>query len=338
VWNTSVRGVGRRFFPLDERWGLDESVYSPECARQMVWLSGLLTYEEASQVLERIGHRLIPSASIWRQTQKHGRRMEAEMRRQEQQVSIERVVLASRRREEEGKKGVSMDGGMVNIRGEGWKEFKAGTVYDIQQRWERDPRTRELVQVPHGVHIGYTAVLGSPREFAPALWRLAVQYGIPHADDLSVTADGAEWIWNLTADLFPDSVQIVDWGHACEHVAQAAAALFPDRSDRSQRWYAQAQTTLFQAGAWAIAAQLEAAHLPDHAHYFRTHQRRMQYAEFREQGFPIGSGTVESAIKQFKTRLSGPGMRWSRPAAQQMLIIRSAVLEGSFDSLSYRAA
>jgi hypothetical protein len=330
--------VGRRFFPLDERWELDESVYSPECAKQMVWLSGLLTYEETSQVLARIGHRVIPSASIWRQTQKHGKRRESHRRHQEQQVSLERVVLASRRCAEVGSKGVSMDGGMVNIRGEGWKEFKAGTVYDIQQRWERDPQTRELVQVPHGVHIGYTAFLGNPQEFAPALWRLAVDHDIPHADDSAVTADGAEWIWNLAADLFPDSTQIIDWCHACQHLALAATALFPDQPERSQRWYAQAQTTLFQAGAWAIAAQLEAAHLPDHARYFRSHQRRMHYAECREQGFPIGSGTVESAIKQFKARLSGPGMRWSRSAAQQMLIIRAAVLDRSFDTLWSKAA
>lgn len=69
--------MGRRFFPLDERWGLDESVYSPECARQMVWLSGLLTYEQSSAVFARIAQRLIPSASIWRQTQKYGARLEA---------------------------------------------------------------------------------------------------------------------------------------------------------------------------------------------------------------------------------------------------------------------
>lgn len=183
------------------------------------------------------------------------------------------------------------------------------------------------------MHIGYTAVLGSPSDFAPALWRLAVDHDLPDADDSSVTSDGAEWIWNLAEDLFPDSTQIVDWCHACQHLADASRALFPDQPDKAQHWYTQAQTTLFQAGAWAIAAHLEAAILPDHAHYFRTHQRRMQYQEFHEQGCPIGSGTVESGIKQFKARLSGPGMRWSRPAAQQMLIIRAAVLDDSFDSL-----
>jgi hypothetical protein len=258
--------------------------------------------------------------------------MEAEVRRQEQYVSIERTVLPQQKREV-GRKGVSLDGGMIQIRGEGYKEFKMGTIFDVEQRWERDPKTRELVQVPHGVHMAYTAVLGSPQEFAPALWKLAVEHDVPHADESSVTADGAEWIWNVTTDLFPDSMQIVDWFHACQHLAQAASALYPDQPEQAKRWYEHAQTTLFQAGARTIATQLDAADLPDHAHYFHTHQRRMHYQEFREQGYPIGSGTVESGIKQFKARLAGPGMRWSRPAAQQMLILRAAVLDYSFNAL-----
>ncbi len=299
----------------------------------MVWLSGLLTYEEASEVFERIAHRLIPSASIWRQTRKHGARLEAQQQREQGQVSVERVVLPMKRQTEVGRKGISMDGGMVNIRDEGWKEFKVGTVFDVEQRWERDPQTRELVQIAHGVRMAYTAVLGSASEFAPAFWHLAVKHDIPHADDSSVTADGAEWIWNLTADLFPDSIQIVDWYHACQHLAQAAAALYPDHLERAARWYARTQSALYQGIAARIAAHLEHAGLADHARYFRVHQRRMQYQEFREEGYPIGSGTVESGIKQFKARLSGPGMRWSRSGAQQMLIIRAAVLDRSFDTL-----
>lgn len=67
--------------------------------------------------------------------------------------------------------------------------------------------------------------------------------------------------------------------------------------------------------------------------YFVTHQRRMQYQAFHEEGYPIVSGTVESGIKQFKARLAGPGMRWSRPAAEQMLVVRAAVMSHSFDAL-----
>jgi hypothetical protein len=67
------------------------------------------------------------------------------------------------------------------------------------------------------------------------------------------------------------------------------------------------------------------------AQYFQTHERRMQYQEFREQGYPIGSGAVESGIKRFKHRLSGPGRRWSRPAAERMVVIRAAIMTDNFD-------
>ena len=133
-------------------------------------------------------------------------------------------------------------------------------------------------------------------------------------------------------DLFPDSLQIVDWFHACQHLYQAATVLFSNDPERAKRWYVQRHNDLFQGAAATVALELECADLADQAHYFHVHQRRMQYQAFREDGYPIGSGTVESAVKQFKARLTGPGMRWSRPAARQMLLLRAAALDRSFDA------
>jgi hypothetical protein len=59
----------------------------------------------------------------------------------------------------------------------------------------------------------------------------------------------------------------------------------------------------------------------------------MLYTMFRAQGYPIGSGSTESAVKQYKQRFCGPSMRWSRPGTQRMIVIRSAVLDNSFDRL-----
>ena len=59
----------------------------------------------------------------------------------------------------------------------------------------------------------------------------------------------------------------------------------------------------------------------------------MQYLEFREEGLPIGSGTVESGVKQFKHRLCGTGMRWEEDNANRMIILRSAILGHDFDNL-----
>jgi hypothetical protein len=55
--------------------------------------------------------------------------------------------------------------------------------------------------------------------------------------------------------------------------------------------------------------------------------------EFRPNAYPIDSGTVESAVKQFKARLTGPRMHWLHPAAERMFVLRVAVLDHSFDRL-----
>jgi hypothetical protein len=314
-------------------------VYSPGCAQQMVWLAGAASsYELASEIFERIGHRHIPKSSLWRQVTIHGERLKAYVEHRQELVGVERVKLPGTWEDHDQRQGVSLDGGMVHIRDEGWKEFKAGTVFDITMKPERDPVTGEWAEQAGAINLHHVAVLGDVQQFSPALWACAVAAGIPQAAQSSVTADGASWIWNLATDLFPDSVQIVDWYHACEHLAQASLALYPDDKEAADRWFRRFKNHLFQGEAFLIIRTLIAADLADHAHYFQTHHRRMQYHQFRDEGFPIGSGTVESAIKQFKARLTGPGMRWSRSSAECMLIIRGAVLDGSFGSLWNLAA
>lgn len=304
----------------------------------MVWLSGLLPYEHAQAVFERVGKRLIPASSIWRITQEHGTQLRAVVEQDRCRVALGQTSLHAASFDHQQAKGVSMDGGTVNIRGEGWKEVKVGAVYDVQQRLERDERTQEWTEQAHAVNMAYTAVLGDVNAFAPALWQLASAHDVPNAAHSSVTADGAEWIWNVTADYFPDSTQIVDWFHAKQHLSDAAQALFPDNNQAATAWLAQRTDDLFAGAIHCITSPLDNAGLANHSRYFHHHKRRMQYQEFRENGLPIGSGTVESAVKQFKARLSGPGMRWNRSCAQAMLIIRAAVLDGSFNTLWSRVA
>lgn len=52
----------------------------------------------------------------------------------------------------------------------------------------------------------------------------------------------------------------------------------------------------------------------------------MQYPQFQAQGWPIGSGIVESANKLVvQARLKGPGMHWERKNVNPMLALRLAV-------------
>jgi hypothetical protein len=80
-----------------------------------------------------------------------------------------------------------------------------------------------------------------------------------------------------------------------------------------------------------MTTPLDKVGLTAHRQYFHQHPRRMQYPEFRETGYPIGSGTLESAVTPFNARLAGPGLRWTRATAHPLFVIRPAVLDHSFD-------
>jgi hypothetical protein len=299
----------------------------------MVWLASQMPYAVAVEVFERIAHQTVPLTAIWQATQDHGERLQAYFEQHDQQVAVERVSLPPAGQDHTQRLGISLDGGKVNVRGEGWKEFKAGAVYEVEMRSELDPVTQEHEERAHGVKMTYRAVLGSVADFAPALWGLAVDRRVPQAADVAVTADGAEWIWNLAADYFPDSVQIVDWYHATEHLAHAAEALYPHDEDAAHRWQRERRQDLYLGAVHKITQPLEQAGQASWAQYFHTHARRMRYQTCQEQGYPIGSGTIESGIKRFKHRLTGPGMRWSRPGAERMLALRGAVMSQTFDTL-----
>lgn len=299
----------------------------------MLWLSAKDTYAEAAATFRRIGRRTIPASTIWEVSQRQGERLRAYVQHQQEQVGVERVVLPPAGADHDRPLGISLDGGMVHVRGEGWKEFKTGAVFDLIVRPELNRDTGEWEDQVQGVNLDYRAVLGPVDEFSPALWALAVERQVPQAADVAVVADGADWIWNLTADLFPDAVQIVDWYHATQHLAGAAEALYPTDAAAAQRWREARQDDLFLGHLPAITRPLERAGLTTQAEYFRKHTRRMQYQEFHEQDYPIGSGAVESGIKRFKQRLCGAGMRWSRPGVDRMLILRAAFLSHTFDTL-----
>lgn len=323
------------FFPLDKQWELERSVFTKEVARQMVWLSGLLPYEQCEAVFAQIGELWLSASSIWRQTQKHGQRLLEYVETQREQVSVERIQFPDERHDHNQRKGVSIDGGMVNIRNEGWRELKVGTVFDVDVRLDRNPQTGELDEMAHGVNVHYTAILGTKDEFTPALWALAVQHDVPTARNRSVVADGAVWIWDVAEDVCPDGHQVVDWYHAVEHLHKAAMALYPNEADcaKRTRWFKKYKHNLYMGHIDTIISVLHKRGVPQFVVYFERHKRRMQYLEFRENGLPIGSGTVESGVKQFKHRLCGTGMRWHLDNAKRIVLIRAAVLSNTFHSL-----
>jgi hypothetical protein len=307
---------------------------------EAVWLSGLVpSYAVVAEILRRIGGIELSCTTIWRCTQQagdsFGRLEEVERKRAtalpEQWQPPSRAVVADQRM------GVALDGALVNIRQEGWKEVKIGTVFEVAVAPTSDPNTGELVEFAHAAHNSYVAHLGGPEIIGELTWTEARRRGWEQAQDSQVLGDGAVWIWNQAALHFGASHQVVDWYHAKQHLVAAARLLKPEGSPAFSRWLTSRTTLLYQGHAQRIADELDKAAcaqatdaLATEASFFRHHHLRMNYLELREEQWLIGSGTVESAAKQFKARFSGPGMRWSRKGAENLLPIRAAVLSHRF--------
>jgi hypothetical protein len=332
---------------LDEQWELKDGGWSEGLLRNAVWLSGLVAYGEVETILERVGQVAMSDSSVWRKTQVWGERLEEVLEGERRQANAPPIRWERPQPpQERGRMGAAMDGCMVYILEEGWKEMKISCIFDIVVRPGLDEVTKEPVEQAHAVNNSYAAHLGGPDPLGEKLWAEAHRRGWEGAKDTQVLGDGAPWIWNQAALHFADSQQTIDWRHAQSHLATAAHLYKGEGTPASQRWFHAQSTTLYQGHAARIAADLRtaAAERPDvaaalltEAEFFLNHQRRMQYLEQRENLWLIGSGMVESGAKQYKDRFTGPGMRWSRSGAEHLLPIRSAIMSDRFDRLWQQA-
>jgi hypothetical protein len=309
-----------------------------------VWLSGITEFASAAEILEKVGRIHTSAGSSWKRSQIWGeayRQAEEKERLAAGQVELRGGIVPGEAQENQ-RMGVAMDGTMIQIRKEGWKEVKVGCVFEVGQTQAIDEITGEEVEVGCAENNSYSAYLGGPEIFGQKVWAEAKRRGWQKALDSQAMGDGAAWIWNLVEEIFYDSVQGVDWYHAKEHLGNAGQLLHGEGTSQLHGWLNEQETRLFQGHAEEIAIMLrhEAQQKPpvsegllSEAGYFENNKRRMDYMELRSQGWVIGSGMVESGGKQFKHRMAGPGMQWSRPGAERMLPIRSAIMSNRFDQI-----
>ncbi len=311
-----------------------------------MWLCGQVEYALAQQILEQIGRVVLSEATLWRCVQRWGAVLQAQDNLQVQYANALPRRDGRPEVQQPQRMGVAMDGAMAHVRQEGWKERKVGDVFEVEVRPETDRETGEAVEQAHAVASSYVAHWGGPDHFGEAIWAEASQRGFAAAADTVVIGDGASWIWNLAGVHFGTSVQVVDWYHAKEHLYTAARLAFGEGSADAIRWAKGQEKPLYQGHAWHVAGALKGlakqhrrvgAALRTEAGYFESQARRMQYLERREEGWPIGSGMVESGCKRFRQRFTGSGMRWSRRGIEHLLPVRAAVLSGDFEDVWHAA-
>jgi hypothetical protein len=180
----------------------------------------------------------------------------------------------------------------------------------------------------------------SPEEFGAALWRLACRCGYVEAKEKLFAADGGAWCWDIQARYFSEATGILDWYHASEHVWETAKLVAPHHESH---WAHQALNRLRDGGGAALLTWLApqigprrgAARtaLENLQAYLAGQRDHLDYPAYRQRGWPIGTGRMESSCKQLVgVRLKGPGMHWTEAGALAVTALKAVDLNEQWQS------
>jgi hypothetical protein len=171
-------------------------------------------------------------------------------------------------------------------------------------------------------------------QFSTLVWAQGFHHLADQADEVIFVADGAEWIWRIVQEHFPQAIQVVDWYHALPYLRAVAQAAFADAVAREQ-WFDQQCARLWQGRRAAVfrtcrACADKAPEAVSKALPYLAHNRtRIRYDRFRAAGYQIGSGTMESGCKQLGLgRLKIAGAQWDGDGARRLARSRAAYLSG----------
>jgi hypothetical protein len=165
--------------------------------------------------------------------------------------------------------------------------------------------------------------------------------GGEHFRQVVALGDGAAWIWNMAADLYPHATHITDIYHAREHLHDLAAHLAFITPD-PPRWLADRLGELDDGDIEAIISAarayplsgVKAEELNKKIGYFEHNIHRMRYAHFKKLGMFTGSGHIEAACKQIVCqRAKQSGMHWTTEGAASIIALRCQHASGRWDEL-----
>jgi len=158
------------------------------------------------------------------------------------------------------------------------------------------------------------------------------------AAEVIVLAEGARWIWNRVEDLLPHAVQILDFSPVNAYLWDAAKIIYGEGSAFVTPGVKERESFLLADKVQQVITHLQAfldlrPTLAPILHYFAQNQARMRYGSYRQKGYFIGSGAIESAGKQLAAgRIKGPGMRWNVTEVNALLKLRCVFLEQSWQA------
>ncbi len=154
-----------------------------------------------------------------------------------------------------------------------------------------------------------------------------------HACPMICLGDGHDGIWNIIEQIGDESgrCEILDWYHLVENLGKTG--------DPQQRLDA-AEACLWTGdvdGAIELFSDGQHPQVLNFIVYLNQHRHRIvNYSYYQAEGISIGSGAIESTVKQIGRRVKISGAQWKKENVPQVLKHRTAYLNGQFSKVGVK--
>jgi hypothetical protein len=314
------------FFPLDEELGLVPGALTPRLQEALVRLSTHIpSFAKASAELTFFTGVHIHPDTARRRTEAAGQLALAHETAQAAHILHNHPVSPH------GPDMLlfSVDGAMVPLLHGQWSEVRTLVVGEVHALQPSDDGSGI-----HTTNLSYFSRRLDSTSFAELAVSELHRRGLETASRVGAVVDGAEWCQHFIDLHQPDAVRILDFPHAAEYLSAIGQTIGAQGPLLTPSDLARLRHALKHDGPDGVLnelRELSAAHpnlpdVPKHLAYLEKRVEQMAYPQFVAQGWPIGSGMVESANKLVvEDRLKGAGMHWAEANVNPILALRNAV-------------
>ena len=230
---------------------------------------------------------------------------------------------------------LSVDGAMIPLVHGQWTEVRTLAVGEVQP-----PQASADGPVVHTTNLSYFSRRTDSTTFGALATLELYRRGLEGARRVGAVVDGAVWCQSFVDLHYPAAVRILDFAHAAEYLTAISQTTGVEGPLLSPARLAELRHALKHDGPavvlsllrTCVATQPTNTDLASQLAYLETREAQMQYPHFIADGWPIGSGMVESANKLVvEDRLKGAGMHWAEANVNPMLALRNAVCNDRWD-------
>jgi hypothetical protein len=341
------------YSPLDQNLGLSAGRIQLDVQQAAAELAIELPYETASTLFGRLSGLSVSSERLHTLTNQTAEGLSVLDVAPSREAIDKLVAQVAAGRHRRPVLVLGIDGAYVPSRPESARGRRPGQARHRARRarWRHEWREAKgfrfyLLDGDRIVHVLSWHQVQTEAELGEALKQITEAGLIPEETvRLCVICDGAEWIWKHVQSLFPGACQVLDYYHCSEYLHKVAKAQY-DNPVQAQEWVEATLTRLYLGKVgWVLGglrrmqpSSEDALKAIDNCWvYLNDHRGRTTYRKFRRGGYPLGSGGMESSNKFIcHVRLKRSGAWWYEAHSNQMLALRCAKYNGTFDQVFAR--